>query len=137
MKNYQRLSASTLIALAAFSTTLIAGSPTIQPPSIQTTIAPSGALTNGQLATRANKLFVTGSFKRALGQDIPAAAHVDVSIFAADGSLLAERQDDIRSSHPRLSRGRTGRIPFVVSFPRGLAASASIVRIAYHPEPHF
>lgn len=119
------------LAFIVSTATLAAGSP-----SIQITNAPGGTLTNSRLDVRASKLFVTGSFDQSLGQDIPAAAHVDVELLAADGSLIAEGRDDIDPSHPRLARGRHGRIPFVISFPADLATPTSVIRLTYHPAPH-
>jgi hypothetical protein len=129
----------TILACTALSLALTAkaGPPSADPPlSLRITNAPGGTLTNNHLATRANKLFVTGSFDQTLGIEIPAAAHVNVQLFAADGSLVAEGRDDIDSAHPRLSRGRHGRVPFVVTFPPELARQAALVHVTYHPTPH-
>ena len=103
---------------------------------IQTVDASGGVLSGPRAYETADRLFVTGSLSQILGQDIPAPAHVDVQLVAADGTVLAEARDDIDSSHPRLSRARRGRISFVVSFPLTEVGDAARIIVRYHPTFH-
>ncbi len=120
------------LATLAFSLTAA----TAAPLTLQVTNAPGGTLDNNHLATRGDELFVTGSFDQAPGIEIPATAHVDVQLLAADGSVVAESRDDIDSGHPRLSQGRHGRVPFVVTFPTSQSGPAAVVHVTYHHAPH-
>jgi hypothetical protein len=103
---------------------------------IQTRGASGGSIAGERAYETDDKLFVAGRLDQTLGQDIPAPAHVDVLLIAADGTVVAEERDDIDSSHPRLSRGRNGQIPFVGSFPLGVSREAESIRITYDPKSH-
>jgi len=92
--------------------------------------------TGGEIAsTRAfeteDRLFVSGSMKKAMGRQIPPAAHVDVRLVDRSGRVVAQKQDDIDPGHPRLSSGRTGRYSYVVSFPLSEARQASKIVVQY------
>lgn len=139
--NYHRLLASPSRALAVltittFSTSLTAGDRPTTPISIQVTDHSGGKITRSEVTARSHRLLVTGSFKPSPGQDIPANAHLDVELRAADGTPIAAGRDDIDPAHPRLSRGRNGRKPFVVGFPADLLDRTSVVSITYHSAPH-
>lgn len=103
---------------------------------IQIVDASGGVLSGVRAYETSNRLFVTGSVSRILGQDIPASAHVDVQLVAADGKILAEERDAIDSSHPRLSRARNRRTPFVVSFPLTKVSAAVRIIVRYHRTFH-
>lgn len=97
--------------------------------------------TGGQIAsTRAfetqDRLYVAGSMKKGLGSHIPPAAHVDVRLVDHAGRVLAEKQDNIDPSHPRLSNARSGRYSYVASFPISEARQASRVVVQYHLKGH-
>lgn len=103
---------------------------------IQTLPARAGVFSGLRAEETANRLLVTGGVKKNRGLDLPSSAHVDVKLLAADGTLIAEARDDINPSHPRLSRARRGRIPFVVSFPLAKADAAARIVVRYHPTFH-
>jgi hypothetical protein len=103
---------------------------------IQTVGASGGRIAGEHAYETDDKFFVTGRLDQTLGQDIPAPAHMDVLLIRADGTVVAAGRDDIDSSHPRLSRGRSGQIPFVVSFPLATSREADSIRISYDPYPH-
>ena len=83
-----------------------------------------------------DRVFVTGRIRRTLGQEIPAPAHVDIQLLAADGTVLAEKRDDIDPGHPRLSRGRSRLYPFVASFSLAEAQGADRIVVRYDSKSH-
>jgi len=50
--------------------------------------------------------------------------------------VLAEKQDDITTHHPRLSTGRGGKYSYVVSFPLAQARQAAKIQVSYHLVNH-
>lgn len=124
---------ATLSACSSFTGSQRVGD---SPLPIQTIDSSGGTLSNLRAYKTSDRIFITGSLRKALGQNIPASAHVDVQLIAADGTVVAEEHDDINPSHPRLSQARFGRAPFVVSFPLvGVGEAVSII-VQYHPRVH-
>ena len=81
-------------------------------------------------------LYVAGRMHRPIGHHVPATAHVDVRLIDRHGQVLAEKQDDIKVHHPRLSTGRGGKYSYVVSFPLAQARQAAKIQVSYHLVNH-
>jgi hypothetical protein len=63
--------------------------------------------------------------------------HVDIQLIGADGRLIAEKTDYLRSpQHPRIDSGRHGHQSYVASFPLSEARQAVKIRVVYHAGQH-
>ena len=131
--------AAAAFVLATFSTgaSLEAGVRPADSPIMVSAVGSSGGVVDAYRAYETkDRVFVTGRIRQTLGQEIPAPAHVDIQLLAADGTVLAEKRDDIDPGHPRLSRARSGLYPFVVSFPLAEMQGADRIVVRYDSKSH-
>ncbi len=80
-----------------------------------------------------NRLYVSGS---AGTSPLSVGGHMDIQLVDANGQVVAERRDTIRSSRPRPGGGKLSSDSFVVSFPLAEARQAVKVRVIYHGGSH-
>ncbi|MFZ4773890.1 MAG: hypothetical protein ACOYM3_00910 [Terrimicrobiaceae bacterium] len=133
-----------LPALAAVTGTASAGdisgksSPQGEKPSIPIEVIDSagGKLTRPIAHESEARLYISGSMKKWTGHHLPPAAHIDVELIGADGKVLAEVRDTIKSSGA-LREARGGRYSsYVASFPIAQAKEAVRIRVRYHQQNH-
>lgn len=78
-----------------------------------------------------DRLYVSGHLQKSFGRHIPYAAHVDVQLIDNMGRVLAEKQDDIDPSHPKVGGSRSGLSSYVASFPISKARQAARIVVRY------
>jgi hypothetical protein len=61
---------------------------------------------------------------------------VDIQLVDANGQIVAEKRDTIRSSRPRPGGGKLSTDSFIASFPLAEARQAVKVRVVYHGGSH-
>ncbi len=81
-----------------------------------------------------DKLYVTGSIRKRPGHTL--LSHVDVQLVDAQGRVIAEVRESISYRHPSTGNGKSGRSPFVASFPLAEARQASKIIVTYHSARH-
>jgi hypothetical protein len=92
-----------------------------------------GRITAAHAYEHSGRLYVSGS---ADTSPLSASGHVDIQLVDANGQIVAEKRDTIRSSRPRPGGGKLSTDSFIASFPLAEARQAVKVRVVYHGGSH-
>jgi hypothetical protein len=80
------------------------------------------------------RLYVAG---RAKPHQLMQPMHVDIQLIGADGSVIAERTDELDApQHPRIGSRSHGHQSYLASFLLSEARKAVKIRVVYHGEDH-
>lgn len=130
------VAATCIVAITACASTGSFFKQAASPLPIESIGSAGGKIASTRAFETPDRLYVSGSMKKGLGNHIPPAAHVDIRLVDSSGRVVAEKQDDIDPGHPRLSSGRTGRYSYVASFPLPEARQAAKIIVQYHLVGH-
>jgi hypothetical protein len=93
----------------------------------------SGQIMTFRAHETSDRLYVVGSAKK---HQLSNGAHIDIQLVTSDGTIVAEKQDDINPVSLRPDGGKRYSDSYVASFPLETARGAKKIRIVYRGGTH-